>query len=378
MQTLLHPKKRKLLTVCVAICFFMLFYNPSLASSLISPNAEETEFAARNIYRSPNERREAGLGTEVTKWLKASLLLESETSQLNTRFNEPLSNKETTENSHSIQLGLGLTLSDTVNSELVFEYEADHGTDQQHSKLDEGIIKYDGNYWDLELGRLFVPFGEYFSHFISGPMLEFGETSGKGMVINMEASDFLDVFIFGLKGDMNKTNTRGDEIDWGIGMEFNSSDESIKLGLGLMSDLADADESLLEDTDNSYEQRIPAFSLFALYGKRHFEVTTELIRAMREFPELEDATNKPWAANLELAWFPQPAYQFALRYEASNELEDQPEHQVGLSATWLIGSHINLAAEYLYGEFKNGFVSDDNDHELDSNNQISARIGVEF
>lgn len=378
MKTVSDPKKSMLVAVCFTASIFLCFCKPSHPATLSEKSIETPELATRNIYRSPEERREAGLGTEITEWLKASVLVELETSRMNESFKESISDRDITDSSHSMQLGLDLTLADSFSAELVFEYEVDHETDQQHSKLDEGVIKYDGDYWDLELGRLFVPFGEYYSHFISGPMLEFGETSGKGFVVNFEASNLLDVFVFGLRGDMKRIDTRGNELDWGMGIEFNSSDESIKFGLGLISDLADADESILEDTNNVYERRVAGFNVFALFGKDHYEVTVEFIQAVREFSEFNEAANKPWAANLELAWFPRPTYQFALRFETSDELEDQPEHQFGLSTTWLIGGYINLAAEYLYGEFKNGFATDDDDNELDSNSQIAARISVKF
>lgn len=39
---------------------------------------------------------------------------------------------------------------------------------------------------------------------------------------------------------------------------------------------------------------------------------------------------------------------------------------------------MNLAVDYLYGEFKNGFVFDENDNELKSRNLFAAQVVVEF
>ena len=72
------------------------------------------------IYSTPAERRDAGLGTEITEWLTASGLLEIETG--NSRENySGRSDRRTSETDETLQLGLQLTFSETISSELVFE-----------------------------------------------------------------------------------------------------------------------------------------------------------------------------------------------------------------------------------------------------------------
>ena len=71
-------------------------------------------------------------------------------------------------------LGLRYLLCPGCGGELIYEYDDDDGSNQQ--TIDEAILAFEGGDFELELGKLFVPFGEYFQPFRSGPLLEFGET----------------------------------------------------------------------------------------------------------------------------------------------------------------------------------------------------------
>lgn len=326
------------------------------------------------IYRSPEERREAGLGRELTQWLTVSGLAEAETRYQENDFQSEISNASRDETSLSIQLGLDATFSDLINAELVLEYEID----KDHGELDEAVINLETETWGLSAGRQYVPFGEYYSHFVIGPMLEFGETRAEALTIGYSYGDVFELLAFVFDGDAGKAGDGDDALDWGLGIAFSSNDEAIEIGASYLSDLAETDESLLEDYNNVYQQRVAGWSAYALVGMDTFEITAEIVRAIHSFAEFETNANQPWAFDVELAYFPQPSLQFAIRIEASDELEDEPQRQYGISATWRIGKHINLAADYLFGEFKDGFVFDDDDNELDSRSQVAAQLSIEF
>ena len=83
-------------------------------------------------------------------------------------------------------------------------------------------------------------------------------------------------------------------------------------------------------------------------------------------------------ACLLFSWFPQPVYLLAVRLEHSDELADEPEWQYGVSVSWQVHSNINPLADYLYGDYKSGFVEDDKENELCHRNLIAARLTVEF
>ena len=67
-----------------------------------------------------------------------------------------------------------------------------------------------------------------------------------------------------------------------------------------------------------------------------------------------------------------------MRLEYSDELADEPEWQYGMSVSWRLHRNINIAVDYLYGDYKDGFVTDDNDNELRHRNLLAAQLAIEF
>jgi hypothetical protein len=347
-----------------------------LPSPLPADELEEVEQAEdvtpAKFYRTPEERREAGMGRELTDWLTVSGLLEIETAHAWDSFRGGEHDYEETE--ETLQLGFGLTLTETLGAELVFEYEAETGL----SKLDEGLLSYESEAWGAEAGRFYVPFGEYFSSFVIGPMLEFGETRVNALSVDYSWEDRAEVFAYVFESDVDKAGENNDKPDWGLGLELSSDDDAVKFGLNYISDIAESDEGLLEDFNNRYRSRVGGWNAYGIYGMEHSIVTAELVRADGKFDELDPEEDQPFAWNVELAWFPQPQYQIAVRLEHSDELADQPEWQYGVSVSWRIHKNINLVADYLYGDYKDGFVEDDKDNELRHRNLIAGQLAIEF
>ena len=234
------------------------------------------------------------------------------------------------------------------------------------------------NRWISRLGNCISPFGEFYSHFVTGPILEFGETRGYALVADYELSDAIDVFAYGLNSKAEKSGASGGKVDWGGGFEYASEDESVKISAGYFSDMAETDEQYLEDFNNNYLRRVGGLDVNALIGRDTYEITAEYLGALRGFDELDPEEDRPWAANLEVAWFPLDDCQFAARLETSREVPVEPEWQYGLSATWLIGYRINLSLDYLYGVYKKDFVFDDDDNPIDSRHLVAAQLTFEF
>lgn len=360
------------LTNILALCMLL---SGAQASGVEMPEeaAESPEVDAARIYSTPSERREAGLHRKLNDWLSVSGLVEVESVFDETSYRGGKADTHTDDTVTTLQLGLDFTLSETIGAEFVYEYEVDSGD----SVLDEGLLSFEGERLGLEAGRMYIPFGEYYSHFVTGPMLEFGETRGNALVLDVAVTGNLDVFAYGIGSEADEEG-RSDAIDWGGGFELASDDEAYKAGINYFSDLAETDEQLLGDFNDVYEQRVPGLNAHLLLGFETFEVTAEYVGALRSFDELENDADRPRALNLEVAWFPLPYFEFAARFEASDELDDQPERQYGLSATWLIGRRINVAIDYLYGEYRNGFVFDDDDNELQDRHQVAAQLSVLF
>jgi len=326
------------------------------------------------LYHSPSERREAGLGRQITDWLSVSGLAEVEAEYQDFGFSGHKANKSDYSTTKTLQLGLNFTITDEISAEFVFEYEID----SDHSLLEEGIVKYEGEQLGIEGGRLFIPFGEYYSHFAIGPILEFGETRGNALVFEYGLTDTVDVYVYSMESKAEKQNGSGKFLDWGGGFEIASEDESMNINAGYFSDLAETDDQLLDDFDNKYEHRVGGLAVNALFGWETHEITAEYVGALRSFNELDSVEERPWAANLEIAWFPRNNLQLAARLEASGDIPDEPAFQTGLSATWLIGYRLNITLDYLYGKFRNNSVFDDNDNEIDDRHLVAAQLSFEF
>jgi hypothetical protein len=362
------------LSAAILTCSLPLLCAAVHADDVIEEIARPQVEKTPKLYRSPSERREAGLGRRVTDWLSVSGLAEIESEHQDFNYADNDSSESEEDTVTTLQLGLNFTLSDRVAAEFVFEYEVD----SSYSIMDEGILSYEWDELGLEAGRLYVPFGEFYSHFVTGPILEFGETRGNAFVADYELSDSVDVFAYGVKGEAGKQGTSTGRIDWGGGFEYASADESVKISASYFSDMADTDELYLEDAGSNYQHRVGGLDVNALIGRETYEITAEYLGALRGFDELEPEEDRPWSANLEVAWFPLYELQFAARIETSGEVRDEPQLQYGLSVTWLIANRINVSLDYLYGKYKDDFVYDDDDNPFDSRHLVAAQIAIEF
>ncbi len=334
-------------------------------------NADERDEV--RIYRNPEERREAGFGTPLTDWLAVSGLFEIEKIYRDDRFTDNQTINHDEPRSHELQLGFEAVFSESLSAELIFEAEYQN---QLKTNTEEAILKYDLDDWGVEVGYQDLPFGEYYSHFVTGPLLEFGETKSTALIIDYSINDYYEVFGYIFDG---KTRQLGDNTDvgWGLGLEFANEDESIRAGVGYLSNLAESNELFLEDSNNIYINKVPAWNAYALLGFERFELTVEYISAIRSFAEFDSNQNKPSSYNFELAWFINNSTQLAFRVENTKEFSEQPEWQYGIAATWRINQHLSVSAEYLRADYKNGFVIDD-DLELEKHRQYGLLMSFEF
>ena len=104
------------------------------------------------------------------------------------------------------------------------------------------------------------------------------------------------------------------------------------------------------------------------------------MHATKSIKENDQNADKPRTYNLELAYYPPkfPFLQFAIRYEHSTELEDEPEKIYGIGTTLRFLENLTIAAEYLKGKFKKGFSFDDNDNEQTSYDLVAIEVTLEF
>ncbi|MEW8469429.1 MAG: hypothetical protein AB2637_12930, partial [Candidatus Thiodiazotropha sp.] len=243
---------------------------------------------------------------------------------------------------------------------------------------EEAFVTFEYEPWDLSLGKQFTPLGLYFGRFVTGPMLEFGETSArKSALLTYGPSDDFDLTIAAYQGRSSELG-EDDEWDWAIGFEAWPSDR-FSFGLSYQSDLSDADERLLED--DHYIKRVPAASAYLLGITDAFEFSFEVVAALDDFRELDKEMNRPLAWNVEVAYFfPDQDLDLIIRLEKSRELDEEPEFRYGAAIIWYMDRRIILTMEYLRGQFERDSFAIEKEDEIAIQhvNTMSAKLTVEF
>jgi hypothetical protein len=260
-----------------------------------------------------------------------------------------------------------------VKGELIYEYD----DEANRHTLDEAIAAFEAGDFELAVGKQYVPFGVYFSHFVSGPLLEFGETRDRGATLSYGPDERLDLSAFAYKGRAEKVDSDGRRWGWGLAAEM-SPFAFGSFGISYLSDLADSQEGLLSDENDHYASRVGGLSASAILGLDRFEVTAEFVRALSAYTELEPDRNRPRAWNVELAFYPSGNFAWALRLEGSNELDGAPHLRGGVAVAWRVIRNASLTLEYLRGTFRRGLAEDANERALNTVNQVGGLITIDF
>ena len=82
--------------------------------------------------------------------------------------------------------------------------------------------------------------------------------------------------------------------------------------------------------------------------------------------------------NLELAYYYKRYWEYALRYESSDELAGATRFQYGIGATWRPYRFMSLGIEYLSGRYKEAFVFDDKGESVSRTTSFQSRLTLEF
>jgi hypothetical protein len=361
----------------------LLVLSSSLVAEEIAETEPEEEMAeesaepadAQRIYRTSEEQREAGLQTEITPWLTVSGLLEGEiqTERFIPQDRGPV--RKARDDNATLQLGLIVDLFGLAEAEGVVEYDSE--ADKFFSE--EAFITFEYEPMELSLGKQFTPLGLYFSSFVTGPMLEFGETSARRVVsLIYGPSDDFDLTLTAYQGRVSKIG-ENDEWDWAVGFEAWPTD-SLSFGLSYQSDLTDADERLLDD--DHHIERVAVASGYLLGITDAFEFSLEMVAALDDIRELEKELNRPVAWNAEVVYFfPKSDIDLAFRIERSRELEDEPEYRYGAAITWYLDKRANLTVEYLRAQYDTDSFSIERDEDeiaIQHVNTMSAKVSIVF
>ena len=289
----------------------------------------------------------------------------------------------------TIEFAVDAGITDRILGHILFLFQED---ETQGVEVDEAIIHLQAEEvgvpdrslnipWYASIGRLFVPFGYFESHFITDPLtLDLGETQETAVVAGLH-NPWINVAAGAFNGDVDETGQE-DHIETFVATaQFTIPDEKVP-GVGFMagvswiSNIADSngltdilDEEFGQDTVDDYVPGLSAFVSVSIIDRIFIEA--EYLEAAEDFGDTAAIGQgfEPAAWNIELAVAPIENLELALRYGGSDDaLNTLPETQYGAVFTYGFFESTSLSLEYLVNQFEND----------DEENSVTAQLALEF
>lgn len=266
----------------------------------------------------------------------------------------------------TVELGVDAKPIKHVSGHIVFLFEED---DTDPVEIDQGYIRLDGEEkcpFYAEAGRLYLPFGNYDSHFISDPLtLELGETRESALVLGYGSDRF--EFSLGIfNGEVNETDETDDMVDgFSAGAAYSMpplAGVSLSAGVYYLSNVGDSDglSGQLEtaDTITSY---VPAAAAYVsanmneiLFCHLEYVAATDSFAA-GDLQFNQDRDVEPWALDVEIAYAVTDQIVVGLRYGVTDDAGDfLPESLYGAVAGYAPMDHVDIALEIQTGEYADG------------------------
>ncbi|MCH7815680.1 MAG: hypothetical protein IIC60_03815, partial [Proteobacteria bacterium] len=108
-----------------SLIFSLLLSTGHLSAQQAADLITDIEVERVGNYRTREDRREAGLGTEITDWLTFSGLVEVETFREVTQFDVELADHYDFTTDPAVQAAFDISIFDIFEAELILEYSED-------------------------------------------------------------------------------------------------------------------------------------------------------------------------------------------------------------------------------------------------------------
>lgn len=229
----------------------------------------------------------------------------------------------------TVELGIDHQLNDNVSGSLLFLYEEGENDDQ--IAVDEAVISVQLNEQiGLEVGRMYVPFGQFESFMVSDPLtLEVAETQEEAILVRWE-KEALSAAAYVFKDDEDAS----DKIDdYGMNLAYDS--EKLSASVAYISDVNDKSDA--EHSASGVTMIASARFEPVIVIAEHVSVDT-----------LADGS-KPKATNLEVGFDLGHDKTLALAHQTTDEAAglDLPEKATSVSFSMPVYKGANFAAEYM-------------------------------
>jgi hypothetical protein len=333
------------------------------------------------------ERLEGKTGAlaEVSDRVRVSGLVEVAASTARTRDAAGHKQNSSDVTLSTAQLNADATVNPYVNGHLALLYEEDpQDSGNTTVGLDEAIVALNGGEaWPVyaNIGRMYVPFGHFESHFVSDPLtLALGETNDTAVVAGF-ANELVDVNAGVMKAKVKEAGS-SDHVNTVVASATLSLPAASKEGLAMTSGVSylstlAASDGLEAETTTAGEvaDSVGGVSGFVslAYGECFF-FDAEYLGALEGFRtgdlSFVDAHNRrPSAWNLEAAAKITPGTEFALRYGGSDQAGNfLAENEYGAAVLYELFADTSLTIEYLFQEFQDAV----------NNSQATMQLAVEF
>lgn len=356
------------------ILVWVVFFSTILLAKSEEPTVEfdvETSTTIGRLYHSLAEKKKP-TGIKLMKGVTMGILVEVEAG-----YKKQGDNSSSDLNLATFSMGIDAALQEGIEGHLYFLRE--NGDDA--IDVDEGYIKLSSTkdipiY--MQAGRMYLPFGVYYSHFVSDPMtLDLGE-SRKDAILLSYANDLVQISAGAFNGTFD--NPDNEHINDFIASLTITPIKGIEAGAYWISDLGEAGglEDVLSEHINASDET-PAIKYNSVNGyggyihleKGVISIDVEYIAAVDKFDAglFQDISVTPKAWNAELAFAMPYNIELATRIEGSDEFFAMPELQYGIAGTYGFTDNMVVTLEYLHGEF---------DNDIDSRDIVTAQLGMEF
>ena len=331
---------------------------------------------------------EAGIGGPLAGWFERVTLrglLELEASYVDTDSDDPdAEGAESDVALATMAVALEVAIADWITGGIVLLWEED---DTEPVDMDVAIISI-GNTERfplyVEAGKLYPPFGNFESEFITDPVaLEIGETRESAAKLG-GAFGPVELSLTAFNGDVSEADEGNDHIESLVGA-VSISDEAENFGLAAgasyATNLADSDGLTDQLTvANQVNDSVSGLNVWANFSACPFCLLAEYVGATQQFDAGDLAFSggekaRPRAWNLEAALALSSALTVACKYEHAHDVYDwQPESRWGAAITYRFFEGDPAAAILSLEYLRDKFETDAND-EVDS---VTLQLAIEF
>ena len=260
----------------------------------------------------------------------------------------------------TMALDIDIDLHKYVKAHILLLWEED---DTEPVDLDEGYIVL-GNTEHfplyLQVGKLYVPFGNFESHMISDPLtLELGEARESAVIIGLDFNG-LYAGAYAFNGDIDESGDDDEIKCFGLnaGYAFENETFGLAIGMGWINSIGDSD-ALGDTLPGEIKDYVGGLTAHAIFSWQGLQLIGEYLGATDDFEidelEFKGAGAEPETWNIELGYtFEISGHEtvVALAYQGSDEalaLELPEERYLGTFGIGLIDG-LSLAVEYAHDE----------------------------